>query len=130
MDENGLHEEIDQVKTGQLSPRAFIRATTALGLTAPMAAGILAPASGAHAQTPSSVTPTRRGGGGPLRVLWWQAPTLLNPHFGTGTKDLDGSRIFYEPLAAYDPDGNLVPILADRIPTVANGDLGRHGTWV
>jgi peptide/nickel transport system substrate-binding protein len=130
MDEHGLHEVIDQVKTGHLSRRAFIRAMTALGLTAPMAAGMLAPASGAHAQTQSSFTPTRRGGGGPLRVLWWQAPTLLNPHFGTGTKDLDGSRIFYEPLAAYDPDGNLVPILADRIPTFANGDLGRDGTWV
>ena len=23
--------------------------------------------------------PTKRGGGGPLKVLWWQAPTLLNP---------------------------------------------------
>ena len=33
-------------------------------------------------------------------MLWWQAPTLLNPHFATGTKDQDGSRIFYEPLAA------------------------------
>src|SRR5262245_3335707 len=130
MDEHGLHEVIDQVMAGHLSRRAFVRAMTALGLTAPMAAGMLAAASDAHAQTQSSVTPTRRGGGGPLRVLWWQAPTLLNPHFGTGTKDLDGSRIFYEPLAAYDPDGNLVPILADRIPTVANGDLGRDGTWV
>jgi peptide/nickel transport system substrate-binding protein len=33
-------------------------------------------------------------------VLWWQAPTLLNPHFANGTKDQDGSRVFYEPLAA------------------------------
>ena len=30
----------------------------------------------------------------------------------TVTKDADGSRIFYEPLAAFDPDGNLVPVLA------------------
>ena len=51
--------------------------------------------------------PTKRGGGGPLKVLWWQGPTLLNPHFAVGTKDQDGSRIFYEPLAGWDADGNL-----------------------
>ena len=31
----------------------------------------------------------------------------------------DGSRIFYEPLAAFDPDGNLVPVLAAEVPSVA-----------
>ena len=60
--------------------------------------------------------PTKRGGGGALKVLWWQGPTLLNPHFAVGTKDQDGSRIFYEPLAGWDPDGNLVPVLAAEIP--------------
>jgi len=63
-------------------------------------------------------------------VLWWQAPTLLNPHFATGTKDWDGSRVFYEPLAGHDPDGNLVPALAATIPTLDNGGLGKDGTWV
>jgi len=47
-----------------------------------------------------------------LKVLWWQGPTLLNPHFAVGTKDQEGSRIFYEPLAGWDQDGNLVPVLA------------------
>ena len=51
-----------------------------------------------------------RGGGGALKVLWWQGATLLNPHFAVGTKDQEGSRIFYEPLAAWDGDGNLVPV--------------------
>jgi peptide/nickel transport system substrate-binding protein len=64
------------------------------------------------------------------RALWWQAPTLLNPHFATGTKDQDASRIFYEPLAAFDPDGNVVPVLAAEVPTLDNGGLGRDGTWV
>ena len=130
MDEQALRHAIGQVKIGRLSRRAFIRGMTLLGLTAPIAAGMLAAAGVARAQTRPAFTPTRRGGGGPLRVLWWQAPTLLNPHFATGTKDQDASRIFYEPLAAYDPDGNLVPILAAAIPTVENGDLGRDGTWV
>jgi peptide/nickel transport system substrate-binding protein len=130
MDERALHDAIGQVKSGRLSRRAFIHTMTAVGLTAPMAASMLASAGVALAQTRPAYTPTRRGGGGPLRILWWQAPTLLNPHFATGTKDFDASRIFYEPLAAYDPDGNLAPILAERIPSVENGDLGRDGTWV
>ena len=130
MDEHALRDAIDQVTIGRLSRRAFIRAMMALGLSAPMASGLLAATGVARAQTPPTFTPARRGGGGPLRVLWWQAPTLLNPHFGTGQKDLDASRIFYEPLAAYDPDGNLVPILAAAIPSLDNGDLGRDGTWV
>jgi hypothetical protein len=29
-------------------------------------------------------------------MLFWQAPTLLNPHFAVGGKDQHGSRIFYE----------------------------------
>ena len=131
MDERAIHHLIGDVKSGRLSRRAFVQTMVAVGLTAPMAAQMLASAGVAAAQTkPAPFMPARRGGGGPLRVLWWQAPTLLNPHFGTGTKDLDGSRVFYEPLAAFDPDGNVVPILAERTPTVDNGDLAKDGTSV
>jgi peptide/nickel transport system substrate-binding protein len=131
MNEHDLRGLVDDVGAGRLSRRAFVRGLVALGLTAPMASQMLAAAGLAHAQQPAPVfTPTRRGGGGPLKVLWWQAPTLLNPHFGTGTKDLDGSRVFYEPLAAYDPDGALVPVLAAEIPNVSGGTLDREGLWV
>jgi peptide/nickel transport system substrate-binding protein len=130
MDEREIRTLIDDVKTGRLSRRRFVQTMVGLGLTAPFAAQLLA-AAGVHAQPKAAAfTPTKRGGGGPLRVLWWQSPTLLNPYFATGTKDSDGSRIFYEPLAGYDPDGNLVPVLAAEVPTVANGGLGRDGTWV
>jgi peptide/nickel transport system substrate-binding protein len=130
MDEHLIRTLIDDVKTGRLSRRGFVQTMVGLGLTAPLAAQMLA-ASGAAAQPKASTfTPTRRGGGGPLRALWWQAPTLLNPHFATGTKDQDGARIFWEPLAGYDPDGGLVPVLAADIPSVDNGGLGRDGTWV
>ena len=131
MDEQALRELIGDVKAGRMSRRSFVQTMAGAGLSAPMAAQMLA--SGgvrpAHAQAPTP-PPTRRGGGGPLRTLWWQAPTLLNPHFATGGKDQDGSRIFYEPLAAYDPDGNLVPVLAADVPSAENGGLGRDGTWV
>ena len=58
-------------------------------------------------------------------MLWWQGPVLLNPQFAIGTKDQEGSRIFYEPLAAWDNDGNLVPILAADIPVARMLELAR-----
>ena len=70
-----------------------------LGLTAPLAAQMLASSGVAVAAEKPIYKRTKRGGGGALKMLWWQAPTLLNPHFATGTKDQDGSRVFYEPLA-------------------------------
>ena len=131
MDEHVLREMVSDVKAGRLSRRAFTRTMVGLGLTAPLAAQMLASAGVARAQTKaSSFAPTRSGGGGPLRVLWWQAPTLLNPHFATGTKDVDACRIFYEPLAAYDPEGNLAPVLAAEVPSVQNGTLARDLTSV
>ncbi len=132
MEEREIRTLIDHVKAGRLGRRRFVQMMVGLGLTAPMASQILASAGVAQAQTRSTFNPTKRGGGGALKVLWWQAATLLNPHFAVGTKDQDGSRIFYEPLAAFDPDGNLVPILAAEIPSAANGGVARDGksvTW-
>ena len=57
---------------------------------------------------------------------------MLNPHFAVGTKDQDGSRIFYEPLAGWDPEGDLFPVLAAEIPSRENGGLAADGksvTW-
>jgi peptide/nickel transport system substrate-binding protein len=130
MDEKDIRSLVDDVKAGRLKRRAFIRLMVGLGLTAPFASQILASAGLAQAQPKAAFMPPKRGGGGQLKVLWWQSPTLLNPHFATGTKDQDGSRIFYEPLAAFDPDGNIVPILAERAPSAANGDLAKDLTWV
>ena len=130
MDERQLRELIAQVKTGRTSRRDFIQAMVGLGLTAPLAAQMLAHSGVAHAQAPSTYKPTRRGGGGPLKLLWWQGATLLNPHFAVGTKDQEGCRIFYEPFAAWDADGNLVPVLAAEIPSLENGGLSRDGMSV
>src|SRR5688572_9433318 len=123
---------IDEVKAGRLSRRRFAQAMVGLGLTAPLAAQMLASAGVAQAQVRGTYPGTKRGGGGQLKVLWWQAATLLNPHFAVGTKDQDGSRIFYEPLASFDPDGNLVPILAATVPSLENGGVAKDGrsvTW-
>jgi peptide/nickel transport system substrate-binding protein len=127
-----LRTMIDGVKDGRMDRRGFIQRMIGLGLTAPMATQLLAIGGVAMAQSPSPYKPTKRGGGGPLKLLWWQGPTLLNPHFATGTKDQDASRIFYEPLASWDVDGNLNAILAAEIPSIQNGGLSADAksvTW-
>ncbi|MBR0723425.1 peptide ABC transporter substrate-binding protein [Bradyrhizobium manausense] len=127
-----LRSMIGDVKDGRMDRRTFIQRLAAVGLTAPLANQLLSIGGVAMAQSPVPYPPTKRGGGGPLKLLWWQGPTLLNPHFATGTKDQDGSRLFYEPLASWDVEGNLNPILAAEIPSVANGGLAADGksvTW-
>src|SRR6185436_10891565 len=127
MNERELRRLIGEVKVGKLSRRSFAQRMLAVGLTAPMATQLLAIGGVAHAQPKSTYKPTKRGGGGLLKVLWWQGATLLNPHFAVGTKDQDGSRIFYEPLAVWDPEGNLVPVLAAAVPSLQNGAVAKDG---
>jgi peptide/nickel transport system substrate-binding protein len=132
MDEQALRGLIAQVKVGKVSRRAFVQRMVALGLTAPLASQMLDFCGVARAQGKFQYKPTKRGGGGALKVLWWQGATLLNPHFAVGTKDQEGSRIFYEPLAGWDEDGNLVAMLAAEIPSRENGGLAADGlsvTW-
>jgi peptide/nickel transport system substrate-binding protein len=132
MNERELRRLIGEVKVGKLSRRSFAQRMLAVGLTAPMATQLLAIAGVAHAQPKSQYKPTKRGGGGLLKVLWWQGATLLNPHFAVGTKDQDGSRFFYEPLAGWDAEGNLQPVLAASIPGREDGTLAADGksvTW-
>src|SRR6478609_9043327 len=127
-----LRTMIDEVKDGRMDRRSFVQRMFAFGLTAPMATQILAIGGVALAEGPSLYKPTKRGGGGPLKLLWWQGPTLLNPHFATGTKDQDGSRLFYEPLACWDADGNMKLVLAAEIPSIQNGGLAADAksvTW-
>jgi peptide/nickel transport system substrate-binding protein len=131
MDEYGIRKLLEQVKTGRLSRRLFVQTMVGLGLSAPMASQLLPGTGLARSQQKrADFAPTKHGGGGRLRLLWWQAPTLLNPHISVGTTNSDASRIFYEPLAAFDPDGNLVPVLAAEIPSDRNGGVGKDGRSV
>ncbi|MES2999895.1 MAG: peptide ABC transporter substrate-binding protein [Pseudomonadota bacterium] len=133
MQEREIRESIEDVRSGKMPRRTFIERMVAVGLSAPTASMLLMHAGVAQAQTAVPVyKPTKRGGGGALKVLWWQGATLLQPHFANGTKDQEGSRIFYEPLAVWDNDGNLIPILATEIPSRENGGVAADGksvTW-
>jgi peptide/nickel transport system substrate-binding protein len=69
---------------------------------------------------------------GILRLLYSRMPTTMNPHLANGFQDFEAARLVYEPLATYDPNGNLVPILASQVPTLANQGVaedGRSVTW-
>ncbi|MGB9644815.1 MAG: peptide ABC transporter substrate-binding protein, partial [Stellaceae bacterium] len=132
MNEQDLRDLIVAVKAGRVSRRTFVHRMIGLGLTAPFATRLLAHAGLAQTPTQAGYKPTKAGGGGALKMLFWQAPTLLNPHFAVGTKDQEGSRIFYEPLAGWDLDGNLAPVLAAEIPDIENGGVAPDGmsvTW-
>ncbi len=130
MDGHELQGLIDEVRHHRLSRRGFISRMAAFGLTAPAATQLLALGGVAHAQSASRYKPTKAGGGGTLKLLWWQGPTLLNPHFAVGTKDQDGSRMFYEPLASWDSQAQLQPVLAAELPSRDNGGLAADGKSV
>src|ERR1700730_17865363 len=132
MKEAELRDLLGAVRAGRVSRRAFVAKLVGLGLTAAFVNLLLARSGLAQAPTAAEYRPTRAGGGGALRTLFWQAPTLLNPHFAVGAKDAEGCRIFYEPLAVWDPDGRLVPVLAAEIPDIENGGIASDGmslTW-
>ncbi len=132
MREQDLRAMLQEVRAGRLTRRAFVERMAGLGVGVALPSAMLSAAGVAQAQTAAAYKPTRRGGGGALKLLFWQGPTLMNPHFATGAKDLDGARLFYESLARYDADANLVPVLAAEIPSRDNGGIaadGRSTTW-
>src|SRR5438132_3872795 len=132
MNEAILCDLLGAVRAGHVSRRAFVGKLFSLGLAAPFAHLLLARSGLAQTAPPTEYKPTRAGGGGALKTLFWQGPTLLNPHFAVGAKDAEGGRIFYEPLAAWGPDGSLVPVLAAEIPDIENGGIAADGmsvTW-
>src|SRR5262249_60127657 len=59
-----------------------------------------------------------------------RARALVTAVFATGTKYNGPARLSYEPLCSYDPDGNLVPVLAAEVPSVQRNTLAKDGTWV
>lgn len=63
------------------------------------------------------------GSGGELLLLQWQAPSQANPLLSGGTKDALAGSLAIEPLALYNPGGEIVPRLVTEIPTVDNGGV-------
>ncbi|WP_299418596.1 peptide ABC transporter substrate-binding protein [uncultured Shimia sp.] len=71
-----------------------------------------------------------RGSDGHVNIIYWQAPSILNPYLSSGTKDVESASLTLEPLARYDETGKMVPFLAAEIPTVANGGVSEDLTTI
>lgn len=97
-------------------------------------AGPAAPGEGEGEGTgPTGSAPGVAGRGDAATLLFWQAPTILNPYLSRGTKDAEAAALVIEPLAEYNPSGELVPVLATQIPTMENGGISedrRQITWI
>ncbi len=94
-----------------------------LGAAALMALAPMAFAAGHEGQ---------RGRDGQVNIIYWQAPSIMNPYLSGGTKEVEAASLVIEPLARYDDDGNLVPWLVDDVPTVENGGVSadlKSITW-
>ncbi len=64
-----------------------------------------------------------RGADGHVNIIYWQAPSILNPYLSSGTKDIESASLVIEPLGRYDEKGNMLPYLAVEIPTIENGGV-------
>ncbi len=64
-----------------------------------------------------------RGTDGQVNIIYWQAPSLLNPYLSGGIKEQEAASLILEPLARYNETGTMVPWLVDTLPTVENGGV-------
>lgn len=130
-------------KTGQISRRRFVESTMALGMAAAGAAflaqGVSAadatpgasPASSTTAVAPSAGTEgQKRGAGGELKLLQWQAPSQLSIQNANGDKDILAGQIVLEPLIHYSAESTLIPNLITEVPSFENGLLSKDSTQV
>ena len=71
-----------------------------------------------------------RGADGNVNVLYWQAPSILNPYLSSGTKDVEASSLILEGMAGFNEKGEVIPRLAESIPTVENGGVSADLTQI
>jgi peptide/nickel transport system substrate-binding protein len=83
----------------------------------------LAAALTAVAQTNATPAATR----GTLRFAVAAEPLTLDPLLETATSDDDIFALFCDLLVVTDASGKTSPLLAARVPTLANGDISRDG---
>lgn len=134
---------VDQLRNGEISRRKFAQSAAALGMAPALIAAISSRVVAQDA-TPetndvfaSDGTPhdegtenQTRGAGGEVRIIQYQAPTILSPHVSTGYKDFDAARIVVEPLLDYTADSQLYGVLLEEVPTLENGLLAEDGLSV
>ncbi len=135
---------VDQLTRGEISRRQFLAQGMALGVGMTMLSFFVrhVQTTSAFAPHPQDATPEAsarpsagtdgktRGQDGELKVLLWQAVTLLSSHVASGSKDFIAADIVNEPLMRYLPDGTIIPNLVTEVPTIENGGLNDDLTSV
>lgn len=126
---------VTRFQSGSLDRRSFIKASAALGVSGGIAATVAnsvvaqdstpaGTASGDPAGRPSVGTEGQtRGEGGELRLISWQAATVLAAHSSTGSKDTYAGSLVMEPVLTFNAEGEIVPLLVEQAPSVENGLL-------
>ena len=71
-----------------------------------------------------------RASDGNVSIIYWQAPSILNPYLSGGTKDIEAASMIIEPLARFDETGSLVAWLVDEVPTIENGGVSEDLTSI
>ena len=127
MDRDTVHEIMVLGKSGRLSRREVIARLAMLGLSSSAIASALA---GTRLQPARAAMGGKRGDNGVLKLLYWQAPTIVNPHLAQGVKDAHASRVVLEPLLTANAAGVFSPVLAAEVPSRANGGLSADGRSV
>jgi len=113
-------------------PAEAAKPTEAAKPAAPAATTAPAPAAAPAATqaAPAAAAAKPAAGSGTLKLLLWQAPTILNPHLSQGTKDYMAARCCTEPLITVDGDGKIEPVLAAEVPSAQNGGVAADGKSV
>ena len=65
-----------------------------------------------------------------VNILYWQAVSTMNPYLSGGTKEIEAASLVIEPLANYDDNAEMVPVLALEIPTRENGGVAEDLTSI
>jgi peptide/nickel transport system substrate-binding protein len=78
----------------------------------------------------ASTAHAERGADGQVNILYWQAVSIMNPFLSNGTKDIEAASLVLEPLARFDETGQIVPYLAEEIPTLENGGISEDLTTI
>ena len=128
---------VNRYRSGSVDRRTFLAGASLLGIGA-AAASYLATVPSAFGQGTPEASPSAspvasdairpqvgtenqtRGQGDQLRIIWWQAPSLLSPH---SNGDSSASSLTLEPLLNYFPGEILGPVLLDTVPSIENGQL-------
>ncbi len=90
---------------------------------------ILLGAAAAFALSPAAAL-AERGSDGQLNIIYWQAPSTLNPYLSGGTKEVEAASLVLESFARFDDTGEMVPFMAESIPTVENGGVSEDLTSI